>query len=244
MAGTTAIANDAFSGFYIGASAGGSFLSGQEDRNFTSTIIGTVTTLRGQTREGLRKNSYFGTAFIGYGGFFFCYQPNVFLATELFVDVANRNDTNSERLSTANNIDLLNTSSRLNIHPVSWGLDIRPGYKICDALLYARLGMGLHRITLNHNNAIFFTPPSSLASSNSKSIDRAVLRLGLGFEHPLCDCLTLRADYIYTYLGKISTSLSDSRRVVADIPRTQVINSNSQVNLCNNAVMLGLVWHW
>lgn len=242
LTGTTAIANDVFSGFYLGASAGGSFLSGYEDGSLSTTLSG-IGSLTATSRYSLNKNSYFGTAYIGYGNFLSC-QPNVFLGTELFVDVANRNDTifsNSDLFGSP----LFTSSTRVNVHPVSWGLDIRPGYRICDALLYTRLGMGLHRITLTHNTRDIFVGAPLFGTSNSKTIDRATLRLGLGFEYPICDYLTLRADYIYTYIGKTTVTDENSRQlVIGEIPRTQKTASRSQVTLCNNAVMLGLAWHW
>lgn len=248
-ASTSVNAGDAFSGMYAGIAGGASFLTGSEIRDHivSSQRAGDVFSTTG--KHGISKNSFYGMVYAGYGRCL-CWD-NTYFGTEAFIDFANRDNDNfsSSTPGAVRGGGSYKYQSNIRIHPVSYGLDFRPGYKIADCiLLYARVGVGIN--TLTANSQVGSPLPASddinqLISTEYRKRTHAVLRLGLGLEQPLCECLTLRVDYIYTRLGKISVTGTSGAGVEEDgVPYRASLTHNSQFNLENHAVTLGLAWHF
>lgn len=248
---SAAIADDAFSGMYAGVAGGGSFLTGHINKNQTFTSPFAVERYSADSKYGISKNSFLGVIYAGYGSSF-CWD-NTYLGTEAFIDFANRDDDNFIRSTGIGpqGFGSFDYTTNVKIHPVSYGLDLRPGYKIAECILfYARLGVGLNTFTTNSQgssrlaNSAVFTP---LTATGVKKVTRAVLRLGLGMEQPLLDCLTLRVDYIYTYFGKIGITADGSRTGATGgdvVIYNATVNNTAQMNLANHAVTIGLAWHF
>lgn len=243
-------AHDAFSGFYSGVSAGGAFYSGQEDNLFQHIQPNTgqnVSSFEVPSKHYLRKNSFMAAAFLGYGDYL-CWNDtkNIYLGIETFIDVANRDThTFESAMNQDNGNTIFSLSSRTRINPFSYGIDLRPGYKFTECtLFFARLGVGFNTITISGQVTDTFSQGqtrTTIINAPSKTFTRMVLRMGLGLEQELCECLTLRADYIYTYFGK--GTLEDSASGInAGVQATA--NNRTEVNILSHAVMLGLSWHW
>jgi opacity protein-like surface antigen len=238
---TASFAGDAFSGFYAGVAAGGSFLTGHEIKHFTLSSDAVADNNDAQSRHGISKNSFIGVLYAGYGD---CFCWNTYLGAEAFIDVANRNDDNhvdTAGLPGGINTGAFSHKSNLKIHPVSYGIDLRPGYRIADCtLLYARLGFAINTIRANTEiGAPVGAPPrAELVNTNSKRTTRVVFRWGAGLEQSITECLALRVDYVYTTLGKISLEDTTARTAVGSI------SGNSQMNLANHAVTIGLSWYF
>lgn len=249
---SAAIADDAFSGMYAGVAGGASFLTGHVNKTHSFASGLATEPFTAQSKHGISKNSFLGVIYAGYGSSF-CWD-NTYLGTEAFIDFANRDDENFTRSTgvTAAGFGSFDYNTNVKIHPVSYGLDLRPGYKIAECiLLYARLGVGLNTLTTNSQGssrlagAGIFTP---LTATEVKKVTRAVLRLGLGIEQPLYECLTLRVDYIYSYFGKLGITANGSRTGATggEVPvvYTSTVNDTAVANLANHAVTIGLAWHF
>lgn len=233
---------DPFTGYYVGFFGGGSYLEGSENsqlsRQFTPEIVVGFTVPQ---KHAVRSNSLIGMATLGYGETF-C--NNGYLGAEFFVDWSNQNNTVYQSAQNNNRGTIFSLSSRIKIDPVSYGLDVRPGYKICEAaLLYVRLGMAVKRVSINLVQVITTEDEinSHLTSASARGVTRAFPRVGLGFEYALTDCLNVRADYIFTYLGNFSHVDTSSRNLAAAVIQTR---ATSSVHLVNNAFFFGICRYW
>lgn len=217
-----------FSGFYTGFGLGGSFFSGQENNSVT---VGSSNTFSQQ--NAIRKNAFMSSLYLGYGSP--VYWESTYFATEAFIDFADRESETFKFSGDTLAPFALATQNRIKMNNVSFGFDFRPGFRVGECqLFYARLGFGYNRINFSSFSA---ETNSTTLLFISKSIDRAVFRMGLGMEYALSECLTLRADYIYSNFGKFSFSGLSSAAGVT-------MQGNTQYYLVNHSVLLGLSWYW
>lgn len=230
---SSASANQAFSGFYMGASAGANFLTGKE--NFNYNHVNGVSNLTVAHSNFINKNSIAGLLYLGYGQSLF--WDDFYLGGEVYLDFANRKAQTFDSVPALPGLAPFNVNNKIKINPLSYGLDIRPGFTIAESLLlYLRLGFGIYKIELS---SIVADRIGALSLNNTfaRTVNRTAFRVGFGLEQPLNDFLSIRADYICATLGKTSLS-ADLRRGV-----TRVSNQ-TEVNLVNHSAFLGLCLHW
>jgi opacity protein-like surface antigen len=135
--------------------------------------------------------------------------------------------------------------ANVKLNPVEFGVDLRPGWLVSpDTLLYGRVGVAINRVRLQSASLGVLSIPgypiiagTLLAPSSSKNI--AGLRLGMGVEKHISPHLSLRADYIFTYYGKIHADQSFS---IPSLPLA--FTNNADVKLMNHSVMLGLSYYF
>ncbi len=241
---TGALAEDYFTGPYIGASGGASFFGGQIDSLFqqSGTNIGNPVNI--SLSHSVRKNSFTAAAYTGFGYSW----NNVYLGAELFADVANRNDADTLLAFSTNGVTNVQIRNKIRIHPLSYGIDFRPGYEIWDcSIFYARLGLGFHRVSTQ--SLVLFAinggggaPTAFINSDNLKAVTRPVFRMGLGYEQALMESLSFRIDYIYTNIGKYL--LEGNSPTATSGAASSAIQTTTQTNLINHAIMAGLAWRF
>lgn len=208
---TAANADGAFEGFYLGAGIGTSINTGTLNGAVSDTI---TTPAGGSIRETFGFNGHIGgkanfagTLFAGYG----CpvWDP-IYIGAEVFVIGGGKHKRGVRAFDTYQNLttgfsDTDAVSIRPNHRSWQWGIDFRPGIMFCpESMLYFRIGAGWNRSGTRFAYANVTTPASTgvpgvlVARETSRHKNRTSLRLGVGLEQSICDCWTIRADYVYT----------------------------------------------
>ncbi len=253
-------ANDCFDGWFTGLSVGGTFRKGHGNSNTTINILDdddATAVFHASQQFNADQNSPLGVISGGYG----CTWCDVYYGgIEGFLSVSEYHQTSPIDINTITivggggaTVARTNYSNSIEtkLNALEFGLDLRPGYLLCpNTLLFARIGIAYNKLSITRNiNQGFLSPGDadggfSFVSSKSNK-KRAALRLGLGLERQLYDSWSLRADYIFTYYGKISAA--SNTQTAGSIPgRTFVSNANDakRFTLYGNAVMLGLFYYW
>ncbi len=232
-AASVAVAESSFCGLYAGASVGGTFLSGHNNTIDTNYVAPNAGGTEYVYKSAFRKNSAIGTLFLGYGN---AWDNCFYLGTEVFVDFSKRKANTS---GFANNLqpfqNTLTFKNTLEVKSFGYGIDLRPGFMLSeDAMLYARVGVGMNKLLPTYSETKFGTP-TVFIDANKKAKHKASLRLGVGIEQRIFDNLTLRADYTFTQHKKVNRTLS-------------TVNNLTKVKLdskaVSNTVMLGLSYYW
>ncbi len=237
---------------FITGAPGGPFI---ENSNSINTI-----------NAAFRKVRPIGTVYAGYA--FSC--ANVFLGAETFFDAAKRRvNVSFNQFAFNTNIDNFGTvTTNQEIFPWiigiksrswQWGINLRPGLILgCNTLLYTRIGFALNKNLLRTDlvfsgNGGTFLPAGQnfvLALDNKARKKRANFRAGLGIEQPLCECLNLRADYIFTKYRRINASgtvtfRSAFLRNVGDFSvNSNIMSQSVTAKPENHAFMIGLNYYW
>jgi opacity protein-like surface antigen len=249
-----------FNGFYTGISAGGSFTTGEEQTSVDGTFTAIAVEIPFSATNDLITNSVKGALFTGYGHVWQFF----YLGAEIFADLSRYQmqssgnagffevDTPSELVVTNFNSSA-NTTAQLN--NIEYGIDLRPGILLTpDTLFYGRIGTAFNELSFDSDAsttimffAPFFDPETlNLALPLSASKNRAALRLGAGIEQFISQHFSIRADYIYTYYGKINLNGSTSTNMTStnDGPGVFTLTNDSSVKVANNSVMLGLSYYF
>lgn len=217
-----------FKGRYLGVGVGGFF-------PFYNTTVETRITavypyLSSVTGKGdFSSNNAFGDIFLGYGFVFnsFYMGPEVYFSAgrrpKADLTIQAVNSYPSELLST-------DTIAKLN----SWeeGIDGRLGWLATpDTLLFIRLGAAFNNISLNSNTKAY-TEATTVAQTKllyyTASKFLGGFRAGAGLEQKLTPCISVRADYVYTYYGNFSTQGSNYSSPLGPIINTTRIHLQSQ----------------
>ena len=196
VAATPVVAD--FNGFYVGAAIGGSFGNGTENASTTADAdvpwqwayqdnINQANSYNylgsygidfpdlNTNRNGLRKNSFAGSIFAGYG--FGC-EP-FYIGAEIFVKGANfktrssNSDSSGSRLIIndgnvlpgpgaawfgSNTTQSLSSDTHIKLNPIEFGIDLRPGVLLtCDTLLYGRVGVTWNKISVRTDSSASVT---------------------------------------------------------------------------------------
>jgi len=121
-------------------------------------------------------------------------------------------------------------------------LDAMPGFLLTPhTLLFARIGAAFNKLKLNSNSfgEDFATSPGVAGVNLANNKSTVGVRAGLGLQEQFSDNFSIRADYIYTYYGRISvaggTDFSGSTN--DSLFNTTTVKASKQV------VMLSLVYH-
>ena len=258
-AGTAAAsgAHCPFNGFYAGISAGESLLVGttNQDRNIGLNVpnIGQSYNINDSRGVGLKRNSFVGAI---HGGYSYTWEE-LYLGGEAFIkgsrNKASISDTTTFSQNIAGNLTTLGVTSntRTTLRNVEYGVDFRPGYLVTPhSLLYAKIGAAFNKLSLTSNLTFSAQSPGfgqasfPLTQGNSKT--KTALRLGAGLEQQICKYWTVRADYTYTYYGRIATTNSISGGVVSPLvgPVTAALTNAAKTKVSNHTVMLGLSHYW
>lgn len=217
-----------FTGFYVGLNGGANQLYGTSNSSVTANeihVIGfdpnEVQSLNNSQHGSLNSNSLLGGINFGYGYQFCMY--NLYLGAEVFLTVAQRNDSMYSQTSftDVNPVDVgpafdvinLSSNTKTSLNNFEWGVDVRPGVLVnANTLVYARFGVAFNRMTVNNSNQLSVTYPfgglttpltSTLGSSQNKNV--AGYRLGVGVEEYICGNWAVSADYVYTNYGSVNT---------------------------------------
>jgi opacity protein-like surface antigen len=218
--------NTLFNGYYGGVMGGimqtDTQISADSSAEFNTFFSTDKTIAMAQRNVNVFKYTGTGAIYLGYGHFI----PNscFYLAGEIFGNWAARNNALRNAAYQANlggsifeqyYVSLTGlTSSKLRRS--EFGIDIRPGFMMdTNTLLYGRIGLAFNKLTTTNTNDFAFTGLAPLLPAlttshsylnQSKTKNKTALRLGLGLEYHVADNLSVTADYIYTYYGKVNTS--------------------------------------
>jgi outer membrane immunogenic protein len=241
-AATAALAETCFEGFYTGISLGGSFTNGHltKGKDLSLTALGQTGTATFSSKHDLRKNAGVGALYLGYGSF----SDYFYLGGELFADWTHRKakGTQDYSVSLAANPLTLTDMTNVKLNGFEYGVDLRPGYKLTnDSLVYARVGVAFNKLKATETLTVGSGTTASQFVPLSKKKNVAALRVGAGIEQGICENLVLRADYIYTYYGKVNAKNSSN---LATSNFNSSAAARSTAKLSNNTVMLGLSYYW
>lgn len=251
-----------FDGWYSGLSLGGTFRSGHgsSDTVAITSLDGgppAADVFRSSRQFDAQKNSALGAISGGYG---YTWCDKYYGALEGFLSLSQYNqtnliETNTNALFTGGGGDLasisFNNTIETKLRSLEFGLDLRPGYLLFpDTLLFARIGVAYNKLFFNanilesHVNISDNSGGFSVALTN-KTKKCAALRLGLGLERQLYNGWSIRADYIYTYYGRMrTTSNTRTTGVVLGNAFTANASDTKKFTLSSNSAMLGLFYYW
>ena len=243
-----------FNGYYAGVSAGESLLVGTANqiRSLGLSLPGAGYSINDSRGAGLKRNSLVGAI---HGGYSYTWEE-LYLGGEAFIkgsrNKASISDTTTFSQNIAGNPTTLGITSntRTTLKNVEFGIDFRPGYLVTPhSLLYARIGAAFNKLSLTSNltfnaqNPAFGQVSFPLPQGNSKT--KTALRLGAGLEQQICEYWSLRADYTYTYYGRIAATDSVSGRVLSPIgPVSALLTNTAKAKVSNHTLMLGLSHYW
>lgn len=163
-----------------------------------------------------RKNTFAASLYAGFG----CAWEDVYLGLEAFLRRTDYRKTHRAIFSAAESTDVPQTTIRLDagvsnaislttrLSPTEPGIDFRPGYFLTPCtMLYGRVGVGYNRLTLHARtlSSALITPPTVIVNplvgteTASKHKKVGALRLGVGLEQHLGECMSIRVDYINTH---------------------------------------------
>ena len=188
-----------------------------------------------------------GALYLGYGRFI--NNTSLFVAAEIAGSLAQHKTTLhnfANHQFTSAFQDSLATSSTVTLNSGEFDFDLRPGFLMdTRTMLYGRVGGALNQLTLNtKNNFSFTTPPTTYDSPLSQHKNKNVvgIRLGAGIERSVKQNLSITADYIYTYYGKVSTSgVANTQDPVVV---TNGLIGRSSASLFTQAAMLGVKYYF
>ncbi len=109
------------------------------------------------------------------------------------------------------------------------------------SLLFIRLGIAFNNLSLNSDTTTYTDGtivPGTKSLNYSSSKFLVGFRAGAGLEQKLTPSLAVRADYAYTYYGKISTNGSNYSS-----PLGPIINT-TQVQIQSQAVMGSIIYNF
>ncbi|ETO94389.1 outer membrane protein [Legionella oakridgensis] len=270
-AGTMGEMRSPFDGFYAGAELGESIAIANESvvgsGNATIALGGLFEvsgTIPLSIKTNISKEHILGAIYGGYGHAW----KHLYLGGELTLSWSDysmrsrRNFSLDENLNVpgaAINIPIANTSTDIvsypKISPTQFAAAFRPGFLLDkNALLYGRVGFTVAKIqyavsTLTQNT--IFTAPSTPITSIPTSSKRSVfLQLGGGLEYAMINQLSLRADYVYTYYGKLQNNTASSNSLIVNdggvlthVGSADITGTNN-IKMHDHALTLGLAYHW
>ena len=272
-----AINKTMFNGFYAGAGVG-ELQNAAQINSSASVIYNSFFSLNNQLiashHENVFQYSGLGALYVGYGHFI--NECPYYLAAEVFINWAHRKNSLSNYVSyekpqqQANNFDdgddyviTATDIASAKLRNTEYGIDIRPGYLFdTNTLVYGRVGLGFNKVNIKnklivtYDNFVNFSSlgkhsNTTLAPNHSKN--KTALRLGVGLEHNLSDNISVTADYIYTYYGKIKASgmgdsiVANGEDIIDSDISPAVSNGEtvqSSTRLYNQAVMLGIKYYF
>jgi opacity protein-like surface antigen len=238
----------AFEGFYVGGSVGGHLTEGEQ----TGSLVGTTSLGGGivdttQLQKKMFDHGAAGMLYAGYGRGWGSFH----LAAEGFIQLGYAKLPNSQKnieieQSVASTLYSMPTNATACLHSCQGGIDLLPGWSPNHLiLLYGRIGVGVARTSLSVKGSFFGTELDerwNLPFSLSHGKTSASWRIGGGWESPLTNRLSLRADYIYTDLGK--QSVQGAFATTGSVGALITANLTDRVHLYDHALLLGLSYRF
>jgi opacity protein-like surface antigen len=234
-------------------------------------------TLEGSAQHRLqgtqRKNNFAVSLYAGFG----CAWEDVYLGLEAFLRRTDYRKTHRAIFNATESTDVPNIfrldarasnaiALTTRLSPTEPGIDFRPGFFLTPCtMLYGRVGVAYNRLTLHTRtiSSALITPPLTVGASPLIGTDAAskhkkvgALRLGVGLEQHLGECMSIRVDYINThYRGiKIRTrGVSDTNTTTTTVLPATTITTETRFNanttaevrsFYNNAITLGISYYW
>jgi opacity protein-like surface antigen len=244
----------AFEGFYVGGGVGGHLTEGEQTGSLAganSGVPGRAPVIAFDTTQLQKKMFDHGAAgmlYAGYGRGWGSFH----LAAEGFIQLGYAKLPNTQKnieleASTADlELYTIPTNATACLHCCQGGIDLLPGWSPNHLiLLYGRIGVGVARTSLSVKGSFFGVAEDDsweLPFSLSHDKTSASWRIGGGWESPLTNRLSLRADYIYTDLGKQSVQGAFATTSVEGA--TVTTNLTDRVHLYDHALLLGLSYRF
>lgn len=266
-----------FGGFYLGGEIGGALGSARDGSttNLSASFAEILARPPGRTLDASaqfnlqgahKKNRLAVGIYAGYG----CAWEDMYLGLEASLnrtDYRGRTHRASframEHTSSPITIFRLDASAsdsitlKTRLAPTEPAIDFRPGLFLTPCtMLYGRLGIGYNKIHLQvdtNPSVIIISPtiigtPIANVDSRSKNKKVSALRLGIGFEQNICECISIRADYVNTnYRGvRVKTPGISSTVTGVNGGTTQLTTSTTAHvhSFYNNAITLGMSYYW
>lgn len=175
-------------GIYIGAGCGATF----DSYRFTARNITTGFTVK----KNLHKTHSLGTAFLGYG---YTLPQCFYIAAEAGTTFPSRSvKFNRPGVSLTN----FTFNNHLTIQDYVYA-DLLPGYRLsCDWLIYGRIG-----VSYAHERLVLEENPAAGVARYSFSKNRCALRLGVGLNYSISECVGVGIDYCFTDYRKQRTHI-------------------------------------
>jgi len=243
----------AWTGFYIGANAGGAWSTSTSTLNVTdgptlanchfcnagASDLGAV---QGAGSSNFNPSGFVGGAQIGYNW----QVSNIVFGLEAdFESFSQHKSANTEFALTNNSATAGNcvgacVGNFSNSIKTDWLITIRPrfGYAWDRTLVYTTGGLALTRISFAQSytdNIGFLAGPGGIENASASST-KAGWVIGGGIEHQFLDNWTLRAEYLYVRFGGLTASGRLSDPIAGDYSNF----SNSVDHLSSNIVRIGL----
>jgi opacity protein-like surface antigen len=248
---STAHADCPFEGGYAGLAIGQSSTLGRSRTadSLRAVFPGGVSEVGEQSeRNGLKKNSFAGEIFTGYG----CDWDKFYLGAEAYFKTARGRAKNTATSTMTTTLPTFGAPITLNstttttakLRNGEFGIDIRPGVLLTPStMLYGRVGAAFNRIQL-HTTTVVNNNAATLVNSRKKNATG--LRLGGGMEHEFCSNWALRVDYVYTSYRKVNGSASQAGAIVAPPLGTGTVatSTTGSAKLNNHTTMLGVAYYW
>ncbi|MDF2529428.1 MAG: hypothetical protein K0Q57_308 [Gammaproteobacteria bacterium] len=247
---TTAYADQAFNGFYVGTGLGGSQLQSKQLIDAQTPYIDNSNHWQyGVTASPVQSNNSFsGNIDLGYGRTW----QNFYFGAEGFINASshqlNFNQQNDLILTNliTDVVGSAGVNNNLKTSPLAFGIDLRPGYVIApNTLLYGKIGAVYSHISWESNltnlTEIGGDPLVSVPLNLSTSTTRLAYQFGLGLERYMTNDLSLRLEYTYTDYGRLS--VNGSTNFIDGVTQLQSINS-SNVLVTDSSVMLGMNYYF
>ena len=231
--------SDRFNGFTIGAQGGLSLMVAKAQLDVESDTTGSLIPMASTLEVHPHSTDGIGGLFLGYAHMFHTF----YLGAEAGADYADQADRISTFVHDYNNVEELVSDTDVKLGSVSYFFDIKPGLLLTqNTVLYLRLGVGVNQIkTANTTIVDDFVgfPAHGELSLFSKKYETG-FRVGLGIEGMITKCLSLRADYVYSYYGTFNdTGSSPFSFGVATLSTTTSLS-----RITTQTVLVGLAFHF
>lgn len=253
-----------FRGFYAGINGGGQITTA---KGHAKSSYGFIDLFPNTTAHAIRESlaayeqTWAGSVYLGYGQTCYCVFgsiegfikfPHYHIRQERAIDYKLKYDNGADFAHIREDLKQRLTATTRTVEA---GIDFKPGYLLTPCtLFYGRVGAAFNRFTLKsdslaryEDNSNGFATPSSATAKDRLCLSRSKrvtgLRLGVGFEHQICENFGITLDYIYTYYDHMSLQGQKETN-----ERDRILNNGlsacSKVCFRNNAVLLGISYRF
>lgn len=241
MMATHWTASSLFDGIYLNAALGGMRAVSITSQSLTSylDVAGHLTGPDGVSGSAnINKNSWLGSLAAGYGKTWQRFYGGV----EAFINVNKvqfRDILSDQTNSISGTSTIFSQHSTIQLHPVQYGFDLRPGFLITPkTLFYGRLGLSEASMTLRSSFKDSANNVSGTIPAKSENLNG--LRLGLGLSQAITEHWQVSADYIFTTYGSVATS---NTQVITSAQTFEYLTA-LKARLYTNALMLGATYRF
>lgn len=240
-----------FQGFYTGIGVGESNVTGRVTTTRNSTISASTFNFSSHTdsHQNLRRNSFAGTLFAGYG----CHWDPFYVSVEGFAKGAKARSKlfENNRLQTnflsSTSVLQIQTQTIAHLRTGEYGGDLRPGVLLSpESMLYGRIGAAFNKLSIQSVRQVITQNPNlnfPLSHRNTKNVTG--WRLGAGLEQLVCECWSVRADYTYTnYRHLQKTHFGSVTFPTFSALQTASLFGKTKAKFNSHTVTLAVSYYW